>query len=165
MKPAVGKCAARIRTPESAWTSTNARRAQVVEVRAPAHVPGGRVVARLVVADARVDQHGVAGRPHDVGADARAEVAGPVVPEVRPEPVVVARDHVWRCVREHGQGRERRAVELDDAADGDVAKRERAHANRGITFSPNRRMDLTIRSWGTPPRLNDPMRYVRPRAS
>src|SRR5216117_3640731 len=111
-------------------------------------------------------------RPHfwddrtgDVGADARAEVAGPVVPEVRPEPVVVARDHVWRCVREHGQGRERRAVELDDAADGDVAKRERAHANRGITFSPNRRMDLTIRSWGTPPRLNDPMRYVRPRAS
>src|SRR5439155_19902655 len=26
MKPGVGKCAARMRTPESAWTSTNARR-------------------------------------------------------------------------------------------------------------------------------------------
>ena len=40
----------------------------------------------------------------------------------------------------------------------DVGEGQRGHANRGITFSPKRRMDLTIRSWGMPPRLNEPMK-------
>src|SRR5437867_6176051 len=108
---------------------------------------------------------GVARRLHDVGPDARGEVARPVVPEVGSEPVVVTRDRVWRRVREHRRRRERRAVDLDHAGDGDVAEPERVHVNRGITFSPKRRMERTIRSWGMPPRLNDPMKYVTPRAS
>ncbi len=36
--------------------------------------------------------------------------------------------------------------------------RDAGQPSRGITFSPKRRMDLSTRSWGTPPRENEPMK-------
>ncbi len=76
-------------------------RAQVVEPRALAQVPGRGLLARLVVADARVDQHDVRRGADDEALDARADVAGPLVEEVGLEPREVPRDRLRGGVRQH----------------------------------------------------------------
>jgi hypothetical protein len=59
---------------------------EVVEITARAHVPERRALAALVVADTRVDHDGVLGRLHEIGLDARRQVAHRFIEEVRLEP-------------------------------------------------------------------------------
>jgi hypothetical protein len=104
-------------------------RAQVVEEAARPLVPEGGLVPLLVVAHPGVHQHRVPGGADDPGLDARAEVAGDVVPEVRLDPAVVADDPVRVRVRQHLGGGEGGAADLDDARDRHLAEGERVHGS------------------------------------
>src|SRR5207247_4100464 len=97
-------------------------RGEVVEIRAVALVPRRVALARLVVADAGVDENRAARRADHVGLDARAEIADGLVEEVRLEPVVVSGDRLRRGLRQHHRGRARRAAYHHHAVDRDVAE-------------------------------------------
>ena len=104
-------------------------RRQIVEPRPLALIPQRRLVARLAVADAGIDEDRAPRHPHHPRLDARAEIAGALVVEVRPQPRVMAGDRLRRGVWQHAGGRIGRAWDLDDARDRDVAEGERNHAN------------------------------------
>ena len=105
----------------------DADRRQVVEPRSLTLIPQRRLVARLAVADAGVDEDRAPRHAHHPRLDARAEVAGGGVVEVRLEPRVVTGDRLGRRLRQHAGGGIGRAGNLDDAVDGDVAEGEAAH--------------------------------------
>src|SRR4029077_1145646 len=81
----------------------------------------------LVVADAGVDEDRVTRRLHHVRLDARGEIAGPLVDEVRLDPAMVAGDDIGARPGQHGGGRKRRAVDLDHAYTRLLAELHRLH--------------------------------------
>ena len=106
----------------------HARYAQVVQERRPHHVERLPPAAILVVADARVDEHGQSRRAHDEGVD-RLQEPALVVEEMRREPGAMAFHRLGRRVREQPRW-PRRSGALDDRVDAQTAEAERAHHGR-----------------------------------
>src|SRR5262249_25842702 len=98
---------------------------KAVEEIAAAHVPERRSLTVLVVADAGVDEYGRARGPDDPGLDTRAEISRVLVPEVGPQPPVMARDGTGGRVGQHRRRGERRACDLHDGSERDVAEDDR----------------------------------------
>ena len=90
------------------------------------HVPERARGAWLVVTDATIDQDGVVGGLHQIGLDAKHELAILAVEVAalgHPGPILL--QHLWRQRGEEFQGIKERAFLFDDAVDRDVADLER----------------------------------------
>jgi len=94
------------------------------------HVPFRPIGARLVVADAAVDQNGMVRRLHHVGLEAQQQDVL-VIQRLRfAHPCPVLGQHFARQPRQHLKRRDERGFLLDDTMDGEIADRVcEAHEN------------------------------------
>ncbi|MCP1747854.1 hypothetical protein J2R73_009873 [Bradyrhizobium japonicum] len=98
------------------------------------HVPFRPLRARLVVADAAVDQNGAVRRLHHIGLEAQEQHVLLVQRLGLPHPCPVLGQHLGRQSRQHVQCRDERGLLLDDAMDGEIADRVfQAHENSRCT--------------------------------
>ena len=109
---------------------------QILEVAALSSVAGGKAGALLVVAEASIDEDRLFRRANDVRLDAGAQIAHRVVPEMGPEPAMMARDGLGPGVRKHRGRGQRRTVDFHHACDRHLAELNGLH---GLLTRPGRR--------------------------